>query len=176
MAEYRRWYMPGGTCFFTVVTQDRVTIFRDSAGSSLARGHYVHGSEKIAISHPRDRFVSSATIYTAFSRYKGRFGLLWPLAVDQRSVHRAMAHGGSRRSNSRLRGCRKGEHGVWHYAQVLVSTRFGTKRILERHVDYIRYNPVKHEYAARPADWLSVELLPACRTRAVFTGLGHDRT
>jgi putative transposase len=24
---------------------------------------------------------------------------------------------------------------------------------LERHADYIHYNPVKHGYVARPADW-----------------------
>ena len=29
MSEYRRWYVPGGTCFFTVVTQDRVPTFHD---------------------------------------------------------------------------------------------------------------------------------------------------
>ena len=29
MSEYRRWYVPGGTCFFTVVTQDRVPMFHD---------------------------------------------------------------------------------------------------------------------------------------------------
>jgi hypothetical protein len=29
MADYRRWYIPGATSFFTIVTQDRVTVFRD---------------------------------------------------------------------------------------------------------------------------------------------------
>jgi putative transposase len=46
---------------------------------------------------------------------------------------------------------RRGEHGVWQ-------RRFWEHQIqdevdLERHVDYIHYNPVKHGYVARPSDW-----------------------
>jgi putative transposase len=46
---------------------------------------------------------------------------------------------------------REGAHGVWQ-------RRFWEHQIqdevdLERHVDYIHYNPIKHGYVARPADW-----------------------
>jgi putative transposase len=54
----------------------------------------------------------------------------------------------SSRSGSRVRS---GEYGVWQ-------RRFWEHLIrdetdLERHVDYIHYNPVKHGYAVRAADW-----------------------
>jgi putative transposase len=33
------------------------------------------------------------------------------------------------------------------------STPFATKSILERHVDYIHFNPVKHSLVTRVRDW-----------------------
>ena len=35
MSDYRRLYVPGGTYFFTVVTGDRVPIFRDPRAIAL---------------------------------------------------------------------------------------------------------------------------------------------
>ena len=35
MADYRRWYVPGGTYFFTVVTYLRHPLFRDAAARRL---------------------------------------------------------------------------------------------------------------------------------------------
>jgi putative transposase len=53
-----------------------------------------------------------------------------------------------RRSQSRLN---KGERGIWQ-------RRFWEHAIRDevdhqRHVDYIHYNPIKHEYVTRVADW-----------------------
>jgi REP element-mobilizing transposase RayT len=30
MADYRRWFLPGGTYFFTIVTEGRVPLFVNS--------------------------------------------------------------------------------------------------------------------------------------------------
>jgi putative transposase len=55
---------------------------------------------------------------------------------------------GERRSRSRLQ---KGERGVWQrrYWEHLIRD----ERDYARHVDYIHYNPVKHGYVSRAADW-----------------------
>lgn len=52
------------------------------------------------------------------------------------------------RSNSRVA---KGERGIWQrrYWEHLIRDN----RDFERHVDYIHYNPFKHGYAQRVADW-----------------------
>ena len=35
MADYRRWYVPGGTYFFTVVTYQRRLLFQNAAARGL---------------------------------------------------------------------------------------------------------------------------------------------
>src|SRR5664280_2444187 len=35
MADYRRWYIPGGTYFFTLVTYQRRPLFQDPAAREL---------------------------------------------------------------------------------------------------------------------------------------------
>jgi putative transposase len=56
--------------------------------------------------------------------------------------------GGERRSQSRIR---KGERGIWQrrYWEHLVRD----DRDYEQHVDYVHFNPVKHGYVHRAADW-----------------------
>ncbi|WP_243720467.1 REP-associated tyrosine transposase [Luteimonas aestuarii] len=59
-----------------------------------------------------------------------------------------MVPNGERRSTRRLA---KGERGIWQ-------RRFWEHLILDednlqRHVDYIHFNPVKHGYVQRAADW-----------------------
>src|SRR5690242_9301966 len=38
MSQYRRWYQPGGTSFFTLVTYHRVRLFADARARALL-GH-----------------------------------------------------------------------------------------------------------------------------------------
>jgi len=54
-----------------------------------------------------------------------------------------------RRDPSRVK---KGERGIWQrrYWEHWVRD----DRDFERHVEYIHYNPVKHGFVKRPADWL----------------------
>ena len=35
MADYRRWFVPGGTFFFTVVTRNRVPVFKNATARTL---------------------------------------------------------------------------------------------------------------------------------------------
>jgi putative transposase len=150
MSDYRRWYVPGGTYFFTLVTEGRETIFRDRRAVALlgevmravrlkypfrtAAGVVLWDHLHCVWSLPADDCDYSGR----WRRIKGAFTKRW------------LADGGSEsvRSASRVR---KGEHAVWQ-------RRFWEHQIrdetdLERHVDCIHYNPVNHGYVARPADW-----------------------
>ena len=150
MSEFRRRYFPGGSYFFTVVTQDRVPIFREPSSVRLlgevmrtVRGKYPFQTIAVVVLPDHLHCVWSLPIgdtdYSGRWRWiKGAFTERWLSAVGREST----------RSGSRER---KGEHAVWQ-------RRFWEHQVrdeidLERHVDYVHYNPVKHGYADRPADW-----------------------
>ena len=150
MSEYRRWYVPGGTCFFTVVTQDRVPLFHDPPAVRLLG--VVMRTVRAKVPVPDDRHRGpprplALRLVTARgdSDFSGRWRWIKGAFTEQ-----WLSAGGSEASPSVSRA-RKGEHGVWQ-------RRFWEHQIqdevdLERHVDYIHYNPVKHGYASRPGDW-----------------------
>jgi putative transposase len=150
MADYRRWYMPGGTCFFTVVTQDRVTIFRDPLavrllGDVMRRVRTGSPFQTVAIVVLPDHMHCVWSLPSGDSDDSGRWR--W---IKGAFTEKWLAEGGDEAIVSASRA-RKGEHGVWQ-------RRFWEHQIrdeadLERHVDYIHYNPVKHGYAVRPGDW-----------------------
>ncbi len=73
------------------------------------------------------------------------FSTRW--ALIKAGFSRQLPPAESRRSSRR----HKGERGIWQ-------RRFWEHLIRDeedfrRHVDYIHYNPVKHHYVQRPADW-----------------------
>lgn len=77
--------------------------------------------------------------------YSTRWGLI--KASFSRSIKP-----GDRRSASRLKRGERGERGIWQ-------RRFWEHCIRDdadyaRHVDYIRWNPMKHGHVSRVADWL----------------------
>lgn len=150
MSDYRRWYVAGGTFFFTLVTYRRQPILTTDEGRRCLR---------TAIDEVRRRrpFVLIATVLlpdhlhlvmqlpTGDADYslrirqiKARFTDLW-LASGCREA----AVTESQR--------RRGERGVWQ-------PRFWEHTIRDEHdleacVDYIHWNPCKHRLATRPADW-----------------------
>ena len=150
MSNYRRWYMTGGTCFFTVVTQHRVPMFRDPLavrllGEVMRSVRLESPFHTIAVVVLPDHLHCVWSLSRGDSDYSGRWQRIKGTFTAQ-----WLSAGGSEASPSESR-VRKGEHGVWQ-------RRFWEHQIqdemdLERHVDYIHYNPVKHGYAARPADW-----------------------
>jgi putative transposase len=151
MPDYRRWYVPGGTYFFIVVTQGRVPIFRDPSAVRIlgevtrsVRAKYPF--QTVALVLLWDHLHCVWTLPRGDEDFSGRWR--W---IKGAFTERWLASGGieSDRSPSRVR---KGEHGIWQ-------RRFWEHQIrddadLERHVDYIHDNPVKHGYVARPVDWL----------------------
>src|SRR5689334_5724596 len=112
MPEYRRWYVPGGTYFFTVVTADRLPIFgdpqaADRLGSAMRSTRCEHPFETVAAVLLPDRLhvlwtlpLGDADFATRWRKIKAAF------------THEWLKDGGmeSGRSPSRLA---RGERGVW---------------------------------------------------------------
>jgi putative transposase len=150
MSDYRRWYVPGGTYFFTVVTHDRAPTFRTPGAAPLL------GAVMRTV-RAKDPFRTLAIVLLwdhlhcvwALPEGDSGFSRRWR-RIKGEFTERWLVDGGDEglRSPSRLR---QGERAVWQ-------RRFWEHQIrdepdLERHVDYIHYNPVKHGYVGKVADW-----------------------
>jgi putative transposase len=150
MPEFRRWYVPGGTYFFTVVTQDRLPVLQGPEavrmlGRVMRKVRRRYPFQTPAIVVLPDHLHCVWTLPQGDADFSGRWRRIKRAFSDQ-----WVSAGGPEalRSASRVR---RGEHGVWQ-------RRFWEHQIrdegdLERHMDYVHYNPVKHGHAARPADW-----------------------
>ncbi|WP_080811207.1 REP-associated tyrosine transposase [Halomicronema hongdechloris] len=141
--DYRRYYHPGGTYFFTVVTQNRQPLLIRNI--DRLRAAFRHGMQR----HP---FVIDGIVVLP-----DHLHTLWRLPEDDDNFSiRWMVI--KRKFSAGLKdGCvndskrRKREKGIWQ-------RRFWEHWIRdqqdwERHLDYIHYNPVKHGYCEQPADW-----------------------
>lgn len=150
MSEYRRWYTPGGTFFFTVVTHDRAAIFENAEAVRLLGGVMRRVRERspfrtLAIVVLPDHLHCVWSLPEGDSDYSGRWR--WIKGAFSESW---LGTGGSEAMPSASRAS-KGERGVWQRRFWEHQVRDETD--LERHVDYIHYNPVKHGYVSHPIDW-----------------------
>ncbi len=150
MPQYRRAHEPGGTFFFTVVTEQRVPLFRAAHARASLR-------EAIAAARQRWPFDVDAMVllpdhlHTVWSLPKGDadFSTRWSF-LKRRFTQAWLAAGGRERPRSASRR-RNRRRGVWQ-------RRFWEHAIRNeddyaRHCDYIHYNPVKHGLVACPHEW-----------------------
>jgi putative transposase len=150
MADYRRYWVPGGTYFFTLVTHQRAPVFADEASVQCLR-------EAVAIVQREQPFQFCAAVVLpdhmhflwslppGDSDYAKRIGRLKVLFT--RSIRDA-GHVDSRDSMSRDK---HREGSVWQ-------RRFWEHTLkdeaeLSGYLDYIHHNPVKHGWAACPHTW-----------------------
>lgn len=150
MSLYRRYFVPGGTFFFTVVTEQRAPLFTEEParrilGSVMRRCFLKYPLDVIAIVLLPDHLHAlwalpsgDARYSMRWSRIKGQFTRQW------------LARGGREQPRPAAR-VREERRSVWQ-------RRFWEHTIrdeddLEAHFDYIHYNPVKHGLVARPRDW-----------------------
>jgi putative transposase len=150
VSDFRRYFVPGGTYFFTLVTANRAPLF------SAAQARATLGTVMRDECH-RSPFVTVAivllpdhlhAIWTlpdgddAYSRrwqaIKARFAMAWLGSAGQEQQV-SPGYGRQRR------------RGVWQPRFMEHTIRDETD--LHSHADYIHYNPVKHGYATRPLDW-----------------------
>jgi putative transposase len=150
MPNYRRAHVPGGMFFFTQVTEHRAPILTARRARLLLRRAFVE-------CRSRWPFRVAAIVllpdhlHMIWSLPSGDSDYSIPWAWIKKEFTKSwLAEGGVEEeiSDSRRRNRRRG---IWQ-------RRFWEHCIeddedLERHCDYIHYNPVKHGLVRAPIDW-----------------------
>ncbi|APZ95342.1 REP-associated tyrosine transposase [Fuerstiella marisgermanici] len=150
MADYRRWLVPGGTFFFTVVTYARRPILITDDGRRFLRNairsvQARHPFSLIATVLLPDHWHLVMQLPPRDDRYslrmkqiKAEFSEQWLKAGHSEAPVTAFQR-------------KRGERGIWQ-------TRFWEHSVrdemdLERCADYIHWNPRKHRLVDRVRDW-----------------------
>jgi putative transposase len=145
MTRYRRAHIPGGTLFFTVTLADRSSDALVRHIELLRLSYAVVQKERpfktIAICVLPDHLHAiwslppdDADFATRWNIIKGRFSRALPAATS--------------RSPSKVA---RREKGIWQRRYWEHAIR--NDRDLERHVDYVHFNPAKHGLVSRVEDW-----------------------
>ena len=145
MSRYRRAKIEGGVFFFTVTLADR--------SSDLLIRHIDRLRRMYASAHKRNPFETIAIcvlpdhLHAIWELPDGdaNFSLRWSLIKSGFSRGLALEAAPSPSKLARR------ERGLWQRRYWEHAIR--DDRDLERHVDYIHFNPVKHGYVSRVADW-----------------------
>lgn len=150
MADYRRYYVPGGTYFFTVVTKRRARFLCETHAREILRSKFRECQTRWpfrieAIVLLPDHLHSIWVLPDGDGGYSQRWG--W---IKKEFSKEWIVSGGCEQPISPARR-RRGDRGVWQ-------PRFWEHLIddeddFERHFDYIHYNPVKHGLVECPRDW-----------------------
>ena len=145
MTNYRRNFLPGASCFFTVNLADRrlrlLTDHIESLRTAFRETRARHPFAIDAIVVLPDHLHAIWTLPEA----DADFALRWRLikSTFSRTLPR-----GERISQSRSE---KGERGIWQRRYWEHTLR--DENDVARRVDYIHFNPVKHRHVTRVKDW-----------------------
>lgn len=150
MPTYRRYYVAGGTYFFTVVTQNRENFLtsinaRTMLRESLEREKETRPFEIQGVVLLPDHLHMIWTLPTGDDKYSLRWSAI------KGDFTRNWLDGGNREQTVSAGKIREGRRGVWQ-------PRFFEHTIndeddFEAHLDYIHYNPVKHGLVESPKNW-----------------------
>lgn len=145
MSRYRRVRIDGGAFFFTVALADRSSAFLLEHVERLRRIYGMvqqrYPFETVAICVLPDHIHAIWSLPEGDADYPLRWSLI-------KSGFTRGLTGEARRSSSKIA---KRERGVWQRRYWEHAIRNDAD--LERHVDYIHFNPVKHGCVARVCDW-----------------------
>lgn len=150
MADYRRYWVPGGAYFFTLVTHRRIPLFADCANVERL-------CEAVAVVQRDQPFEFCAAVVLPdhmhflwalppgdcdYAKRIGRLKVLFTRSV------RGAGHIDRETSSSRTK----------HRESDLWQRRFwehtlNDEQELPGYLDYIHYNPVKHGWASCPHAW-----------------------
>jgi len=146
--QYRRALIPGGRYFFTLVTERRRKIFIDDVQVERLRQAFRQVMRK------RPFIIDAAVVLP------DHLHCIWTLPPDDvdfptrwRLIKTWFTkHDDStcqiERTGSRIK---QGEPAIWQHRYWEHFLR--DELDFEQHVHYIHYNPVKHGYVHKPADW-----------------------
>jgi putative transposase len=143
--HYRRTDVAGATYFFTLNLAERHRTLLTDHIATLRTA--MRGVKQRHPFHIDALVILPDHLHCIWTLPEGDadFPLRWTLIKAGFSRHISKTE---RRNSSRVD---KGERGIWQrrYWEHMIRD----ERDYARHVDYIHYNPVKHGYAQRAADW-----------------------
>ncbi|TWT38461.1 REP-associated tyrosine transposase [Blastopirellula retiformator] len=152
MPNFRRYFLPGGTFFFTLVTQRRRPIFSDRSATKLL-GDCLRECQELWPFEVHAIVLLPDHLHTIWTVPKedDDYSRCWSW-TKRKFTQRWLAAGGREQRVSSARQ-KEGRRGVWQ-------ARFWEHTIkdeddFERHFDYIHYNPVKHGLVKCLSDWLA---------------------
>jgi putative transposase len=150
MPNYRRAIQPGGTFFLTLVTERRAPLFatdnaRTMLHSSIINCQKFHPFLLLAIVLLHDHLHLLITLPDGDSDFSCRI-----TSIKSTFTRLFLAAGGTEQSRSGSR-LRQRSRGIWQRRFWEHTIRDEDDRI--RHLDYIHYNPVKHQYVDCPHAW-----------------------
>jgi len=150
MSDYRRWYVPGGTYFFTVVTFARRRFLTADAFRPLLR----EAITEVRRERPFE-IVSWVLLpehlHTVWTLPQGdeAYSIRWT-QIKERFTKAYLAAGGVEGVRTRSRR-RHRERAVW--ARRFWEHTVADEEDLAACVDYVHWNPVKHGLVSRVRDW-----------------------
>ena len=150
MPNYRRNYVPGGTYFFTCVAYRRRPILTTDFGRRCLR----EAIRKVQADHPFTIVAINLlpdhwhTVWTLPAN-DARYPLRWMRIKEE--FTEAWLRGGGRELPQSLSRTEHRQRGVWHkrYWEHTIADEEDLKRC----VDYIHWNPRKHNLVQRIQDW-----------------------
>lgn len=150
MPNYRRNYTKGGCYFFTVVTDKRAKILC----SDLARNCLRQAVTECQTRWPFQGLawvLLEDHIHTVWTLPEGddRYSLPWSWLKKEFSKS-YLAAGGTEQTRSVSKQQRK-ERGIWQ--RRFWEHTLQNETDVEKHIDYIHYNPVKHGLVTCPKDY-----------------------
>ncbi len=150
MSEYRRYFVPGGTYFFTVVSDGRRPFLCEPLARQLLGDAFRTIKQNLPFEIPAIVLLPDH-LHAMWSLPPGddEYPVRWR-RIKEEFTQSYLANGGTEGPISESRKA-SGERGIWQPRYWEHVIRDETD--FDRHFDYIHYNPVKHGYATSPAGW-----------------------
>jgi len=177
--RYRRAFIPGGSFFFTLVTEKRRAIFNEAQHVDTLRAAFAN------IKAQRPFEIDAIVIMP------DHLHCIWTLPPDDMDFAtrwRLIKTWFTKHCDHSLRPApnkarqHKQEQAIWQHRYWEHLLR--DEADFARHVDYIHYNPVKHKHVATPSAWphssfhryVEMGIYPADwgASSMDFEGIGHE--
>ena len=150
MPNYRRAYVPGGTYFFTVITFNRAPIFADPAArftlsNSIKNVQKILPFENLAFVLLPDHLHCIWELPDGDADYSKRWGMI-KAGFTKSWLSDSAQFLAPSSSRQRHRERNVWQRRFWEHA-------IRDQEDMNRHIDYIHYNPVKHGLAKCAHEW-----------------------
>jgi len=150
MTNYRRADFPGGYYFFTVVTYNRRKLFNDPVARQCLHVAWAKAKHKMPFEDVAICLLPNHLhCVWQLPENDADFSLRWA-RIKAGFSHLYLSVGGTESSQTASRH-RKRERGIWQ--RRFWEHQIRDERDLQRHVDCIHYNPVKHGLVEQVEDW-----------------------